>query len=391
MASFWFLCFVVAAVYGRQKAKQVALIDKMKDEVQLKSSLADSKLVDANKISQEANTLLSEARTFKAEAERAVQNTKDENTVFHAAIEEVINLWVNDSWKSITDKLTAGNYATQKSRMEKVFETCRKHGIDFDGRQERAFYVRLESEWKREVAAEKAKEEQQRIKEIMREEQRAEKVRAAELKKLEEERQELEVKHQEHLERIKMLREMESLKKITEEQQRELQAALAENADLEKEISENVRRKSMAELTKAGNVYVISNVGSFGDRVYKVGMTRRLIPEERVKELSDASVPFPFDCHMMIPTEDAPKLESKLHEELWAHRLNLVNDGKEFFRTELETIRKIVDNACKGVVYDFKPVPDASEWRESEARRKQKSFGKYRDEDAISDEKVEAA
>ena len=133
----------------------------------------------------------------------------------------------------------------------------------------------------------------------------------------------------------------------------------------------------MAEQTRAGNVYVISNIGSFGDGVFKIGMTRRLIPEERVKELSDASVPFLFDIHMMIPSEDAPSLETKLHEELWANRINLVNDGKEFFKSELKVIKKFVDKHAKNAVFEFKPVPEAAQWRESEVRRKQKDVGKY--------------
>ncbi|MCC7441787.1 MAG: hypothetical protein IT285_09140 [Bdellovibrionales bacterium] len=190
-------------------------------------SLATERLNQAAVAMQEARGLMAEAGQIKESAERSVLATQSENRVFHSAIEEIVNLWVNDSWKAIADKLTVNNKATQKARMEKVFETCRKYGIDFDGRQERAFYVRLDTEWKREVEAEKARAEQQRIKEIMREEQQAEKMRAAEIKKLEAERKELEKKHVEHLERIRLLREMESLKKITEEQQRELGACPA--------------------------------------------------------------------------------------------------------------------------------------------------------------------
>lgn len=384
MATFWFLCFVCTFFYARSKAKAVS-------ELRSFQEIASIRLDEAKSKHAQADELMHTARGLKSEAEAQIESTQAENLTLHAAVEEVVNLWVNDSWKVITDKLTASNYATQKGRMEKVFETCRKHGIEFDGRQERAFFVRLETEWKREVETEKARQEQQRIKEMMREEQRAEKMRAAELKKIEEEREELERKHVEHLDRIKLLKEMEALKQITADQQKELEAALKENAQLECEIAEKERRKAMAELTKAGNVYVISNVGSFGEKVFKVGMTRRLIPEDRIKELSDASVPFPFDCHMMIPAENAPQLESKIHEKLWEHRLNLVNDGKEFFKTELEVIKQIVDKHCTGIVYEFKPNPQAIEWRESEARRKQKQFGSYHDEVETSDETDDVA
>lgn len=384
MSEFWFACFVLAALYAKSQLKELSKLPGLEAQARQKLASADAK-------ESQANSMLETANRTKQEAEKRVETVLAENKVFHSAIEEIVNLWINDSWKAIVDKLTASNHATQKGRMEKVFETCRKYGVDFDGRQERAFYVRLETEFKKEVEAEKAREEQARIKEIMREEQHAEKVRASELKKLEEERKELEMKRDEHLERIKMFREMENLKQITEEQKRELEVALAENSELEKEMAEKERRKAMAELTRAGNVYVISNIGSFGDMVFKVGMTRRLIPEERIKELGDASVPFPFDCHMMIPSEDAPALESKLHEVLWQHRLNLVNDGKEFFRTDLQTIKQVVDKHCKNAVYHFIPMPEASQWRESEARRKQDSVSKYDKSHKVTDEKGEAA
>ena len=80
-------------------------------------------------------------------------------------------------------------------------------------------------------------------------------------------------------------------------------------------------------------MYVLSNIGSFGEGVYKIGMTRRLEPQDRVRELGDASVPFPFDVHMMISCDDAPSLENALHRESHKQRVNKVNFRKEFFRT----------------------------------------------------------
>ena len=97
-----------------------------------------------------------------------------------------------------------------------------------------------------------------------------------------------------------------------------------------------------AERTKEGWVYVLSNLGSFGEGIYKVGMTRRDDPQKRVNELGDASVPFPFDVHAMIWTEDAPELESKLHKDLKKYMYNKVNTRKEFFKVDLETIRDLV-------------------------------------------------
>src|SRR5690606_5862561 len=98
--------------------------------------------------------------------------------------------------------------------------------------------------------------------------------------------------------------------------------------------------KSMAQQTRAGHVYVISNIGSFGEGVFKIGMTRRLEPLDRIKELGDASVPFSFDVHAMIYSDDAPSLEAELHKKFADNRVNLVNLRKEFFKVDMESIKE---------------------------------------------------
>jgi len=127
--------------------------------------------------------------------------------------------------------------------------------------------------------------------------------------------------------------------------------------------SANTRALSMAQQTRRGHVYVISNVGSFGENVYKVGMTRRLIPEERVKDLSDASVPFPFDIHAMIEAEDAPALESELHRMLGDTRVNRINKRKEFFSVRLSEIKNIVRQFSPDA--EFIDFAEAREYRET--------------------------
>ena len=121
----------------------------------------------------------------------------------------------------------------------------------------------------------------------------------------------------------------------------------------------------MAQQTKLGHIYVISNIGSFGENVYKIGMTRRLEPLDRVKELGDASVPFIFDVHAMINSEDAPALENALHKCFDDKRLNLVNNRKEFFRINLSDIesevRKISPDA------EFIETAEARDYRESQS------------------------
>ena len=105
-----------------------------------------------------------------------------------------------------------------------------------------------------------------------------------------------------------------------------------------------VKKEEISNLAngKAGNVYVISNLGSFGENVFKIGMTRRLNPQDRVNELGDASVPFKFDVHSFIFSNDAVSLESKLHNILNDHRVNKVNMRKEFFYTTIDELETLV-------------------------------------------------
>ena len=115
--------------------------------------------------------------------------------------------------------------------------------------------------------------------------------------------------------------------------------------ELESQLSEvTLKKEDIINLQngKAGNVYIISNLGSFGDNVFKIGMTRRLNPQERVNELGDASVPFKFDVHSFIFSEDAVGLESALHEKLNDKRVNKVNLRKEFFYSSIDELEQIV-------------------------------------------------
>ena len=115
---------------------------------------------------------------------------------------------------------------------------------------------------------------------------------------------------------------------------------------------------------RAGYVYIISNVGSFGEDIYKIGMTRRLDPMERVDELGDASVPFKFDVHAMIFSDDAPQLEAALHRAFENKKVNMINNRREFFRVTLEEIEEVVRSNYDKTV-DFVKIPQAEQYRES--------------------------
>ena len=127
------------------------------------------------------------------------------------------------------------------------------------------------------------------------------------------------------------------------------------------------RARAMAEMTRTGYVYIISNIGSFGEDVVKIGLTRRLDPDDRVRELGDASVPFLFDTHAMIYSENAPALEAALHTEFAGQRINLQNMRKEFFRVSIDAVEEAVTRLAPDAAF-FKDR-EAQEWHETMARR----------------------
>lgn len=221
------------------------------------------------------------------------------------------------------------------------------------------------------VKKQEEKEEQQRIKEQMREEERAQR----EMEKAEKEAEKEETAIQRALNKAR--RDFEKATKKQKEATRETEiqnSALAEQvAKLENELKDAIDRKAKAiaraQLTKSGHVYVLSNIGSFGEDVYKIGMTRRLEPLERVKELGDASVPFKFDVHAMIYSENAPELENALHHHFAHRRVNCVNLRREFFHVTLDEIQEAVEENFGAIT--FMTVPEAAEYRETLAQRRE--------------------
>ena len=137
---------------------------------------------------------------------------------------------------------------------------------------------------------------------------------------------------------------------------------------LERASRETERTKALAEVTRSGFIYIVSNVGSFGKNVVKIGMTRRLNPEDRVRELGDASVPFRFDAHAIVYSHDAPALETALHKRFEANRINRANHRKEFFRVSIGEVRVALSELAPEAV--FHSDIEAQEFRETLAMRK---------------------
>lgn len=193
----------------------------------------------------------------------------------------------------------------------------------------------------------------------------------------------------EQREQAKIQRELEEQQKKIEKEQTHYQTAYEkiisqleknpENADLVNKKAEMENKlkdidKALSDIDyrqanmKAGYVYVISNIGAFGENVYKIGMTRRLDPQDRIDELGDASVPFKFDVHAMIFSDDAPALEAALHQSFKDKKLNMVNQRREFFNVTLDEIKKVIrENYDKTV--EFIDIPDAEQYRISKKMR----------------------
>jgi Domain of unknown function (DUF4041)/T5orf172 domain len=202
---------------------------------------------------------------------------------------------------------------------------------------------------------------------IAREEKREELRAAQEIEQAQEEAEQQEMTYEKLLEIAR--------KEAAEATGAQLRELIEKVATFEAKLDEARKKKekaiSRAQLTKSGFVYVISNIGAFGENVFKIGMTRRMEPMERISELSGAAVPFPFDLHAMLYSDNAPELECALHNHFDERRLNLINARKEFYRdVQLAEVREFVTQ--RGLSAQFIATPEARQYRETQARREQK-------------------
>jgi len=256
-------------------------------------------------------------------------------------------------------KVKWNNVNQMKERMQKIFDAINKLGEGFKVHLNTEYFdlkrkeLILEHEYQ--TKRQQEKEATRAIQEELREEEKAKR----EFEQAQREAQKEEMNYQKALDKAR--KEMEL---ATGEKHDRLQTQIE---NLEQELKEAQEKKeralSMAQQTKRGHVYVISNIGSFGENVYKIGMTRRLEPEDRVKELGDASVPFQFDIHAMIYSDEAPTLEYELHKAFTDRKVNMLNYRKEFFNVTLEEIEQKIKEI--GLNAEFSKIPEAMEYRET--------------------------
>ena len=274
-------------------------------------------------------------------------------------IKQIIRCF-NDECDMLISKVKFNNVNAYEEKIRKSYAALNKMNtknsvsISYNYLELKISELRLAYEYAQKKQQEK--EEQKRIREQMREEAKLQ-------KEIEEARKDIE-KEQRHYSNAleKLNKQLESCDDVERdlllEKKKEIEGHLSELDVAIKDIDYREANK------RAGYVYIISNIGSFGENVYKIGMTRRLDPMERIDELGDASVPFKFDVHAIIFSDDAPSLETALHHAFDKKKVNMVNSRREFFKVTLDEIEEVVkENYDKTV--EFIKIPQAEQYRES--------------------------
>jgi chromosome segregation ATPase len=274
----------------------------------------------------------------------------------------------NSECDEIINKVKYNNYDTSVKKMERSFNAIAKLGITMSISITSNYYdlkiQELQLALEYQIQKQREKEEKAELRAQQREEARLQKELKEQRKNIDKER-----KHYEQaLSNINKQISSSSEENI-EELNKKKEEIIQSLSDIDTKIKDIDYREANQ---KAGYVYIISNIGSFGEGIYKIGMTRRLNPQERVDELGDASVPFKFDVHAMIFSEDAPALEAKLHRAFEDRKLNLVNQRREFFKVSLDEIKEVVKNNFDKTV-EFVEVPDADQYRISLKLREEQS------------------
>lgn len=319
------------------------------------------------RIRDQQKQFIKEERATHCGVEWTVGGSKREGAKMTKQYAKVMLRAFNGECDAAIAKVSWNNIGNMEARIEKAFEAINKLGssqqvsITPDYFKLKQQELRLEFELEEKI--QKEKEEQRRIREQMREEEIAQR----EIERAQKEAEDEEKRYQKALEKARedvltaTGTKLETLNKRIAELEQNLQAA----------HEQKQRAISRAQLTKSGHVYIISNIGSFGEDIYKIGMTRRLEPIDRVRELGDASVPFEFDVHGMIYSENAPELENIFHRKFDGKRINLVNQRREFFKVTLDDIQNVAMEM--NLQLQLSKLAEAKEYRESVSLREAKA------------------
>ncbi len=287
-------------------------------------------------------------------------NNFEEKKLIERSIRQLLRNF-NSECDNIISHIKTKNVDLVRTRIQKSYETLNKlYYVDGVALSDKILSLKLEQAtllYTYELKYQQEKDIQQAIKEQMMEEAKAE-------REIQEQKKKIEKDLQQHMSEIKRIMKYMQSSQIDAERQLYLDKIkeLEEKVKLLESDKETVLEREAN--AKAGFVYIISNIGSFGEDIYKIGMTRRLEPMDRVKELSSASVPFEFDVHAMIFSSDAPAVETMLHKHFEKHAVNKVNPRKEFYHVDIDEIEKVVLEEYNNTV-QFTKIPLATEYRQS--------------------------
>ena len=314
---------------------------------------------------QDQKQLIKDKDAIVCPTEWAVEGSKREGRKMTRQYMKLMLRAFNNECDASVLKVKWNNILKMEERLTKAFDAINTLGVTQNISITDNYYLlkkeelRLAYEYQKKLYDEK--EEQKHIREQMREEERV----RQEIEKAKKDAEEDEIRYGKALEKAR-----EEVSKVQGEKLNKLNSKIAELQKRLQEAQANKERAiSRAQMTKSGHIYVISNIGSFGDNVYKIGMTRRLDPMDRVRELGDASVPFRFDVHAMIYSEHAPDLETALHKIFDNKRVNMVNQRKEFYNVLLSEIERAVKE--KHGEIEFTKLAEAREHRETVAIHEQ--------------------
>lgn len=280
-------------------------------------------------------------------------------TLLYDNLEKLAFLYFNNACNYNLSKLKYNNYPTRVKEIEKLHSTIfnvTEYNVDIPTQYKDLKLEELETAY----SYYKLKD---REKEMLREQREQEKDDLKAQKEIKEKHDKID----KEIETLSLVKEKieEKIKLAADE---EINSLKLELEKLREKISEFQNEKSdldyRLENTGAGYVYIISNIGSFGENVYKIGVTRRLDPYQRIQELSSASVPFKFDVHAMIFSYQAYQLENELHKYFDKQRINKINNRKEFFNIDIEQIKRVL-SSHKELTFDFIEEATAQEYKES--------------------------
>ncbi len=337
-------------------ADTIEFMESLSPVVTLKLHCMDMK--DLRKAYKENQQLINEV----------LENYKNRyNTKANAAIYKLMVIALQAELQNVMYNMKFDRFENSQENVKKIAENYLKIAaegnqsiaptlVKFIGEIEYLFMNALKIEYEYYVLKEKAKEEQQRLKEIMRQEVEERKILEAQKKQIEAEEEKY------HVEIDKLSDQLQA----TSPEDLKYQQLLEKIEELKGQlIAVEDKKEDIIKLQNgcAGYVYIISNLGSFGDDVFKIGMTRRLDPQDRVNELGDASVPFSFDVHSFIFSDDAVGLEGKMHDKLNDQRLNKINLRKEFFRSSIDDLEALVNELYPTA--EFNKTMLAEQYRQS--------------------------